>query len=76
MLRMGIRATVNSDDPAYFSAYLTDNLITVQQEAGLDAGEVLQLQRNAVQIAWVPANVRDELLAGIDEYAATAMTPA
>jgi adenine deaminase len=76
MLQMGIRATVNSDDPAYFNAYVTDNLITAQREAGLAGADMLQLQRNAVEIAWLPASVRDELLGGIEQYAASAMAPA
>ena len=31
LLELGIRVTVNSDDPAYFGGYVTDNLITAQQ---------------------------------------------
>jgi adenine deaminase len=72
MLDLGIRVTVNSDDPAYFAGYVTDNLIAAQQAAGLQAAELLQLQRNAIEIAWLPAGTRDQLLAGIDQYAATA----
>lgn len=72
MLELGVRVTVNSDDPAYFGGYITDNLIAAQRAADLTAGELLQLQRNAAQIAWLPSGVRDQLLAGIDDYAATA----
>ena len=72
LLDAGIRATVNSDDPAYFSAYVTDNLIAVQEAADLSRGDLLQLQRNAIEIAWLPPAVSDELLAGIDRYAASA----
>jgi len=36
MLRRGLHLTVNSDDPAYFGANLTDNLLAVQgPESGL-----------------------------------------
>lgn len=69
LLDIGVRVTVNSDDPAYFAGYVTDNLIAAQQTAGLDAAELLQLQRNAIEIAWVPEGVRDELLAEIEQYA-------
>jgi adenine deaminase len=72
LLDTGIRATVNSDDPAYFSAYVADNLIAVQQAADLSREDLLQLQRNAIEIAWLPPAVSDELLAGIDRYAASA----
>jgi adenine deaminase len=72
LLELGIRATVNSDDPAYFAAYVTDNLIAAQQAADLGRAELLQLQRNAIEIAWLPPAVSDQLLAGIDQYAASA----
>jgi adenosine deaminase len=76
MLEMGIRATVNSDDPAYFNAYVADNLVTAQREAALSAQEVAQLERNALTIAWLPGPVRDELLAEVDQYASDALATA
>jgi adenosine deaminase len=72
LLDLGIRVTVNSDDPAYFGAYVTDNLIAAQQEAGLGARDLVQLQRNAIEIAWLPPGVREELLAEIDKYSGNA----
>jgi adenine deaminase len=72
MLELGIRVTVNSDDPAYFAGYVTDNLIAAQEAAGLRAADLLQLQRNAIEIAWLPAGTRGQLLAEIDQYAANA----
>jgi adenine deaminase len=76
MLDLGLRVTVNSDDPAYFGGYVTDNLIAAQEAAGLTEAELLRLQRNAVEIAWLPAAVSDELLTGLDRYAASAVNPA
>jgi adenine deaminase len=72
LLDLGIRVTVNSDDPAYFGGYVTDNLIAAQQAAGLRAVDLVQLQRNAIEIAWLPAAIRDDLLAGLTQYAAAA----
>jgi len=68
MLELGIRVTVNSDDPAYFGGYVTDNLIALQQAAELGVPELLQLQRNAIEIAWLPSAVSDQLLAEIECY--------
>ncbi len=75
MLELGLRVTVNSDDPAYFAGYLTDNLIAAQQAAGLDRADLLQLQRNAIEIAWLPDGADGELLAEIDRYAASETGP-
>jgi adenosine deaminase len=61
---------VNSDDPAYFGAYVTDNLVALQQAANLERGDLVQLQRNALEISWLPSNTKDELMAELDSYAA------
>jgi adenine deaminase len=76
MLDLGLRATVNSDDPAYFGGYVTDNLIAAQQEAGLTPADLVRLQRNAIEIAWLPDGPREQLLAELDGYAASALDPA
>lgn len=47
MLKSGLRATVNSDDPSYFGGYITDNFLAVQKALDLDKGEIIQLGKNA-----------------------------
>ena len=47
MLERGLCATVNSDDPAYFGGYLTDNLLALQTALGLSFREIRQLVENS-----------------------------
>ena len=47
MLRRGLHLPVNSDDPAYFGANLTDNLLAVQGALNLGYRELRQLVENA-----------------------------
>ena len=47
MLDAGIRATVNSDDPAYFGGYVNDNFRAVTEGLDLTPAEVVRLARNA-----------------------------
>lgn len=70
MLDKGIRATVNSDDPAYFLAYMTENLAIAQTEGGLGTDEVAQLVRNAFTISWAPAGAKERYLRRLDEFVA------
>jgi adenosine deaminase len=70
MLAKGMRVTVNSDDPAYFPGYMTENLITVQEEVDLSKAELVQLARNAFESAWLPRASRDAYLAQLEAYAA------
>ncbi|MFC4912526.1 adenosine deaminase [Actinomadura gamaensis] len=71
MLDLGIKVTINSDDPAYFLAYVSENVRAVQAKLGLSRDEVVQFQRNAFEIAWLPRSVKDAYLAELEEYAAT-----
>jgi adenosine deaminase len=47
MLDAGLRATVNSDDPAYFGGYIDDNLAAVGDTFGFGAGQLARLAHNS-----------------------------
>jgi adenine deaminase len=70
MLDRSLRATVNSDDPAYFGAYVNENLAAAQEAAGLTMAELARLARNSFQIAWISPAERDRYLADLDAYVA------
>ncbi|MDP8983581.1 MAG: adenosine deaminase [Pseudomonadota bacterium] len=62
MLQLGMRATVNSDDPAYFRAYLNDNLRALHEEGTLSKEEIVQLVRNGFVVAWLDEARRGDYL--------------
>jgi adenine deaminase len=72
MLGEGVRATINSDDPAYFLGYVNENFIAVQQAVQLSRDEIVQLARNAFSISWLAGEDRDRYLDTLVEYAASA----
>jgi len=53
MLELGLKATVNSDDPAYFGGYMNDNYKAVANALGLTKQEILTLAHNAVDASFV-----------------------
>ena len=69
MLALGLRATVNSDDPAYFGGYLADNYIATARAVGLTRAELTELARNSFRGAFLPAEDRDRWVAAVDRYA-------
>lgn len=47
MLRHGLLATVNSDDPAYFGGYVNENFFAIQAALDLTLPEIATLARNS-----------------------------
>lgn len=54
MLSNGICVTINSDDPAYFLGYASDNWAAVSQVLDLTPAEILQLAINGVDASFLP----------------------
>jgi adenosine deaminase len=70
MLDRSLLATVNSDDPAYFEAYVNENFAAVAADGGLGTDQLTQLARNSFEIAWLDPAERAGYLALIDSYVA------
>ncbi|MEU6729618.1 adenosine deaminase [Nonomuraea wenchangensis] len=71
LMDMGVRVTVNSDDPAYFDGYVQENLIALQEALQLSEEELAGLERNAFEVTWLPRPVKDAYLAEVDAYLAS-----
>ena len=68
MLDRSLLATVNSDDPAYFEAYVNENFAAVAADGGLGPDQLTQLARNSFEIAWLDPAERADYLAPLDTY--------
>ena len=47
MLSLGLKATMNSDDPAYFGGYVNENFRQTAMAVGLSREDVIALARNS-----------------------------
>ena len=72
MLREGLRATVNSDDPAYFGGYVADNYLAAAEARGLDRRDLAALARNSFLGSFLPDEAVAAHLARLDAYLAAA----
>jgi adenosine deaminase len=70
MLEQGVRATINSDDPAYFPGYMNENLLAAQRAATLTREDLVQMTRNAFNISWLEPEDRNRYLDAVETYAA------
>ena len=67
MLRLGLRATINSDDPAYFGGYVGDNYRAVAPLLTRD--DVVALARNSFLGSFLDQDQITRRLASLDAYA-------
>lgn len=68
MLNKGMLATINSDDPAYFRAYMNENLIALQEEGNFSKDELKTLMANAFTVTWLPEPDKQAYLAQLEAY--------
>lgn len=71
MLQAGLKATVNSDDPAYFGGYVNANFVAVVDALDLTRDEIITLARNSFTGSFLPLAEQAAHLAAIDSFAAT-----
>ena len=67
MLRSGLRATVNSDDPAYFGGYINDNYTAVAPY--LTREDLVELAKNSFRGSFLDEAAKARHIAEIDAYA-------
>jgi adenosine deaminase len=70
MLDLGLKATVNSDDPAYFGGYLNQNYMAVAEATGLTKAELAALARNSFAGSFLDEAAKARHIATVDAYAA------
>jgi adenine deaminase len=71
MLDLGLRATINSDDPAYFGGYLADNWIATAEALSLSRDDLITLARNSFTGSFLGPDEIKRHLAAIEAYATT-----
>ncbi|MEY4249769.1 MAG: hypothetical protein RJA87_1402 [Pseudomonadota bacterium] len=70
MLELGLKATINSDDPAYFGGYVNANFSAVAKAVGLTREHLITLAKNSFTGSFLtPAEIAAHL-AEIDAYCA------
>ncbi len=66
MLDLGLRATVNSDDPSYFGGYVNDNFKAVIEALPLTRDDIKTLARNSFLGSFLSEGEKRAQLAAID----------
>jgi adenosine deaminase len=68
MLDSGLCVTVNSDDPAYFGGYMTENYLAIQRALDLNQIDLTQLAKNGVEASFLDEHSKQSLLNELHEF--------
>lgn len=72
MLDLGLKATLNSDDPAYFGGYMNENFEAVVEPLGMTKEHILTLARNGFDASFISdaekKALQDKLSAYVADY--------
>ncbi len=61
LLRKGLCVTINSDDPAYFGGYMTDNFFAVTNTHTMNKTEIAQFTLNAIYASFISDSEKEQL---------------
>lgn len=68
MMDMGLKVTVNSDDPAYFGGQVNQNYIEIQEALNLSKADLYQLARNSFAYSLLDEEVKEKYLAELEDF--------
>ncbi len=68
MLDKGIKATVNSDDPAYFGGYINENFIQTAIALNLTNDDIYTLVKNSFEASFADDERKVGMLKQLDEF--------
>jgi len=71
LLRLGLNVTINSDDPAHFGAYLSDNMWAVQQHCGITDEQLVAMTHNAINASFASPERQSAMTAVLQDYSHT-----
>ncbi|AMF95208.1 adenosine deaminase [Vibrio fluvialis] len=70
LLRQGLCVTINSDDPAYFGGYMTDNFMAVANAHPMSHQELAQFTLNAIEASFISDAEKAHMNAKVHEVLA------
>jgi len=68
LLDLGVRVTVNSDDPAYFGGYMNENFLATQEGLDLSKKDLYLISRNAIEAAFINEERKQQLLDELQDF--------
>jgi adenosine deaminase len=68
LLDLGICVTINSDDPAYFGGYITENYQATHAALNFNKAEIYTIAKNSFEAAFLTSKQRSQYLQELDNF--------
>ncbi len=68
LLDKGLNVTINSDDPAYFGGYITDNFLQAVADTGMTEQDIYQMCVNAFNATFLPLIEKESYVRKLQQY--------
>ena len=68
MMDLGLKVTINSDDPAYFGGQVNQNYIEIQKALDLSKENLAELAKNSFQYSFLPEDMKMKNIKLVDDY--------
>ena len=68
LLDLGVCVTINSDDPAYFGGYMTENFLATQSGLNLSKADLYKISLNTIQAAFLDEQREAALKTELDQF--------
>ncbi len=70
LMERGLLVTINSDDPAYFGGYVTDNYLAIAEALNLSIAEICQLAQNSFEASFLDEKEKKRMIKQVTDYCA------
>ncbi len=68
MISKGLMCTLNSDDPAYFGGYLSENYWQTARAINLNKKDIYQLAKNSFEASYLPDDEKEKFIKQVDAF--------
>lgn len=68
MMNLGMKVTVNSDDPAYFGGQINQNFIEIQEALNLTQHDLYELSKNSFQYSLLDQQTKEKYINQLESY--------
>lgn len=68
LLQKGVKISINSDDPAYFRGYISENYWILKQQYNLNQKQIIRLAKNSFETSWISKEQKQLYLNQVDKF--------